>query len=150
MALDNNEYKDSDLISIKIPVSYLPYYNNSSTFERIDGQVEIQGLQYNYVKRRIYNDSLELLCIPNQAAMNYKAVNDEFFRFLYDLQHMGKGRPNHSRHHASKRPSGDYCSPIYCRNQDEIFLTLPQKLSFYLFRIASRHHFVPEQPPENA
>ena len=59
--MENNNYKESQLISPKVPVSYIPYYNNSKSFERIDGQIEIQGGLYKYVKRRIYNDSLELL-----------------------------------------------------------------------------------------
>jgi hypothetical protein len=148
-ALDNNDYNESELISLKIPVAYLPYYNNSSTFERIDGQVEIQGLEYKYVKRRIYNDSLELLCIPNHAAMKFAAANDEFFRFLNDLQHEGNGKPGRVHHH-SKKPSGDYCTTIHTRNLNEFCLFIPLLRSCYLFRNSSRHYMIPEQPPEIA
>jgi hypothetical protein len=148
-ALDNNDYNESELISLKIPVAYLPYYNNSSTFERIDGRVEIQGLEYKYVKRRIYNDSLELLCIPNHAAMKFEAANDEFFRFLNDLQHNGNGKSSHMHHH-SKKPSGDYCSTIHTRNLNDFYLVIPSKRFNYLFRNSSCHYMIPEQPPEIA
>ncbi|MEJ0080249.1 MAG: hypothetical protein WDM78_04660 [Puia sp.] len=44
--LDNNDYDESQLVSIKVPITYLPYYNNSKSFERIDGKLK-------YTARRI-------------------------------------------------------------------------------------------------
>jgi hypothetical protein len=64
-SLDENNYTESELISIKVPAVHLSYYVNTKEFERVDGKVEIAGVQYNYVKRRYINDSLELMCIPN-------------------------------------------------------------------------------------
>jgi hypothetical protein len=60
--LDENRYDESQLISIKVPVTHLSYYNTSDQFERVDGNIEFGGIQYKYVKRRIFNDSLEVLC----------------------------------------------------------------------------------------
>jgi hypothetical protein len=149
-ALDNNEYNESDLISIKIPVSYLPYYNNSSTFERIDGQVEIQGLEYKYVKRRIYQDSLELLCVPNPSVMKLKEVKNEFFRFINDLQHSGNDRSGRSHHGLTKNFSVDCYMVIHPYNMNE-FSPDSATLQFkYLFPNSSRHHSIPEIPPDNA
>lgn len=76
--LDKHNYSDADLISIKVPVTYI-YYNGYSSFQRIDGQVELNGTTYNYVKRRFFNDSLELLCIPNVAATKLKSAQDAYF-----------------------------------------------------------------------
>lgn len=84
--LDENNYDESQLVSIKIPVRYLSYYNSSVTFERVDGQVEINGTQYRFVKRRIYRDSMEMLCIPNHEATKLNAACNEFFKFSNDLQ----------------------------------------------------------------
>ena len=78
--LDENNYTESDLISIKVPAVHLSYYVNSKEFERVDGKVEIAGVQYNYVKRRLLNDSLELLCIPNKKATQLKTAKEEFFQ----------------------------------------------------------------------
>jgi hypothetical protein len=83
--LDQNNYDESQLVSLKIPIRYISYYSSSATFERVDGQIEINGIQYKYVKRRIYNDSLEVLCIPNREAMNLKTAQNEFFKFSNDL-----------------------------------------------------------------
>ena len=85
--LDENNYDESQLVSIKIPVTFLSYYTNSSFFERVDGQIEIGGVEYKYVKRKLYNDSLELICIPDQTAMRLRAAKNEFFKTVNDLQH---------------------------------------------------------------
>jgi hypothetical protein len=83
-SLDANDYNESDLISIKVAAN-LPYIANSETYERVDGQITIKGVQYNYVKRRLYNDSLELLCIPNIARTGVQNARDDFFRLANDL-----------------------------------------------------------------
>ena len=63
--LDKEAYAEADLISIKTPIA-LPYYTNSAEYERIDGTIEMDGVAYHYVKRRVYNDSL--LCSVGPAA----------------------------------------------------------------------------------
>lgn len=93
--LDRNEYDESQLISIKVPVSNLSYYNSSTTFERVDGTIDVGGIQYNYVKRRIFKDSLELLCIPNTTAMRLRQSKNDFFRQVNDLQQ----QTNHGKKH---------------------------------------------------
>src|ERR1700743_1724983 len=57
--LDRHDYDDSHLTSIKIPLNTLSYYNGSAVFERVDGMIDLNGVHYNYVKRRIFGDSLE-------------------------------------------------------------------------------------------
>ena len=63
--LDNNEYNDSELIEVQIAM-HTPYLTSWSAYERIDGEVEMNGVFYSYVKRKIHNDTLYLLCLPNK------------------------------------------------------------------------------------
>ena len=63
--IDKNNYTESELVEISIPFN-LPYTQNSIAFERLDGSVEVNGITYNYVKRRVFNDTLHILCLPNQ------------------------------------------------------------------------------------
>ncbi len=84
--LDENNYDESQLLSIKVPARHLSSYTNSKLFERVDGQVEINGVQYNFVKRRLFNDSLELLCIPNHDVMQLSSAKNDFFKIVNDLQ----------------------------------------------------------------
>jgi hypothetical protein len=147
-ALDNNEYNEAQLLSIKIPITYLPYYNNSASFERINGHVEIEGTEYKYVKRRIFNDSLELLCIPNHAVMNLKKVNNEFFQFENDLQCSGQDKNSFPRRSLTKSFSIDYCtinSFSLLTNAWFSVLSLPFR---YTPPIVSRQQLIADEPPE--
>jgi hypothetical protein len=100
--LDLRHYDESQLIAIKLPAAHLSYYNNSAVFERVDGQIEINGIPYQYVKRRIYNDSIELLCIPNQMALNLRLSGEDYFRLINDIQRsqQGQGHPGATKFHA--------------------------------------------------
>ncbi|NCI47382.1 hypothetical protein [Sediminibacterium soli] len=83
-SIDRNQYSESDLISIKVATS-LPYYHNSAEYERVEGEINIKGTTYTYVKRRVYNDSLELLCIPNMEKTGLKKAKENYGRMVNDL-----------------------------------------------------------------
>jgi hypothetical protein len=76
--LDEECMDTSDLISIKVQAN-LPY-QYSQDYERIRGNVEINGVNYTYVKRRFYNDSLELLCIPNIERTNLRNLRTAYLK----------------------------------------------------------------------
>lgn len=147
--LDNNNYDETQLISIKIPVTYLPYYNNSKSFERIDGQIEIEGVQYKYVKRRIYNDSLELLCIPNPDVMRLQVAKNEFFKFVNDLQHTGAGKNETPHPDSSKNFSVDCYTGNDLFEITDPYFSILLITSHYFIHLTSRHALIVEQPPEN-
>jgi len=99
--LDQNNYNQADLISIKVSAS-LPYGTSSEKFERVDGNIDINGVNYTYVKRRFYKDSLELLCIPNTARASIKNARDEFARLTNDFvtNNSSKKATSHQAHSA--------------------------------------------------
>ena len=110
--LDVDSYDESQLILIKVPSTHLSYYNSSTEFERVDGEIEMGGIQYKYVKRRLFNDSLELLCIPNHAANRLTAARNEFFQQVNDLQqHNGQGKKANTHPGSSKNFTTDYYTP---------------------------------------
>jgi hypothetical protein len=82
--LDKNDYKEEDLIEIKVPVD-LPYQLNWNSFERFDGEIDVDGIHYKYVKRKIYNDSLVLLCLPNQTKQNLEKAKEDYFKGVNDI-----------------------------------------------------------------
>jgi len=71
ISLDENKYDENKLIQIKLPL-HIPYLSNNKGYERCDGQVELNGIEYSYVKRMVQNDTLYLYCIPNnqKTALN--------------------------------------------------------------------------------
>lgn len=85
LALDDNRYSDDELITIKQPTN-LPYYTDSKEFQRIDGEVEMDGVKYKYVKCRIYNGYLEMRCIPHKAKMKIEKSKEEYAKVAHDFQ----------------------------------------------------------------
>ena len=85
--IDKNEYDESQLISIKIPVTALSYYESTDEWERIDGEMILGDIAYKYVKRRIHSDSIELLCIRNTTGMQLNEAGNTFFRLVNNLAH---------------------------------------------------------------
>lgn len=83
--LDRKEYSDEELVSIKTTLN-LPYYSSSPEFERVYGSVNIKGVVYDYVKRRVYNDTLELLCLPNSAKTGLQNINNDLAKSSADGQ----------------------------------------------------------------
>jgi hypothetical protein len=77
--LDKEEFDESALLSIKVPITTLSYYT-STEFERFDGSVIIGDVAYRYVKRRLLNDSIELLCIPDTKKMTSDQALRELLR----------------------------------------------------------------------
>jgi hypothetical protein len=74
--LDNGNFNESELIEISIPLN-LPYYTSWNEYERYDGEIELNKVHYNFVKRKVVNDTLFLLCLPNQIKTElYKAKNE--------------------------------------------------------------------------
>ena len=68
--VDQNKYNEDELITIKTKLN-LPYYISSDQYERAYGSINIDGTNYQYVKRRVHNDTLELLCLPNRQKQNF-------------------------------------------------------------------------------
>ncbi len=107
LALDQNDYSDDQLISIKQAIN-LPYYQNSRVFQRIDGEIEIAGIFYKYVKCRIYNDSLELLCIPNTAKMKIREAKADFSKLASDFQQSDNKKKSSSESRSFQKTTSEY------------------------------------------
>ena len=83
--IEQEDYNDADLVTIKTPVN-LPYYANNAKFERVDGEMVIDGIVYQYVQRRVYNDSIEIKVLANQDRLHIKNAREDFYKLAQDLQ----------------------------------------------------------------
>ncbi len=141
--LDNGQYEDADLISIKTPLN-LPYYTNSSNYERVYGSIEIEGVEYEYVKRRVYNDSLELLCLPDKIHQKLQSAKVDFFKMSNDVPGSSQSKKNTSFKNVLpeyyETLSTYLLMPVY-KPGKEYFIFTAQILS-------STFSLVEEQPPE--
>jgi len=82
--LDNNHYDESQLIELKIAVN-MPYQTSWTSFQRYNGEIEIKGVKYKYVKRKLANDTLYLKCIPNTKEMELQTAKNDFFQLSNNL-----------------------------------------------------------------
>jgi hypothetical protein len=86
--IDQNQFNETELISVKTPIN-LPYYANNPKFERVDGEMVINGIVYQYVQRRVYNDSVEIRVLPNQDRLHIKNAREDFYKLAADLDQKG-------------------------------------------------------------
>jgi hypothetical protein len=149
-SLDENNYNDADLISFKVPAVHLSSYVNSKEFQRVDGTVDINGIQYNYVKLRYTGDSLELLCIPNRTSTSLQNAKNEFFKLVNDLQHPGQSKKSDQNHTSFKGYNADY-------NADTQVIVIANGIQIqqkatdrYLLQIPAVYLTLAGQPPDLA
>ena len=140
--LDKQQYDENDLISVKTPLN-LPYYS-SSAFERVSGEISVKGVIYKYVKRRVYNDTLEVLCIKDQNRTSLQHAKDEFYK-------QSNGLASHNKKPGSSGP----VKPVffdYCNQFNQFSYLFPStNLKHSLFYIPGSGTYVDrlvEQPPE--
>lgn len=81
--IDNKNYTDADLVLVKVPVQ-LPYSTNLADYERYDGEIEWGGVHYNYVKRKMANDTLYVLCLPNEHRTKLFNAEDKYSQQVND------------------------------------------------------------------
>jgi hypothetical protein len=106
-AMDNNQFNSEELVSVKKSLN-LPYYNNTKEFTRMDGEIEVNGTFYKYVKCRIYNDSLELLCLPDMQKTKLVQAKDDFFKITADIQKKTSEKNKSNPVNTLKKMLGDF------------------------------------------
>jgi hypothetical protein len=84
-SLDKDQYDPGQLILIRVPADALPYSNFSAEFRKTTGTLDIGTAHYRKISKRLYNDSIEFLCIPDGDANRYQSARNEFFKLVNDL-----------------------------------------------------------------
>jgi hypothetical protein len=148
IALDKNDFNEEELISIKTPIN-LPYYNNSSVFARAYGEVEMNGVLYTYVKSRIYNDSLEMLCIPNRGKQQLLNSKDNFTNVVFDLQKdVNKKSPGPNKTFSFVKLLGEYETNTAWSLDINCLQTSSNNNAYYNASTGLLHKATVEQPPD--
>jgi hypothetical protein len=145
--LDQHDYDHAQLIEMRVPLN-MPYQTLLTTgYERVNGEIEIDGIHYKYVKRKIENGELVLLCLPNQAKMRLESVSNDFFKLVNDLQNPAQNK-NQLPGPSSKNPVTEYWQQL-----NDWSLTAPGGITHAYIRYtthlpASPVITTPAQPPE--
>lgn len=146
--LENEEYDKAELVVIKIPLS-LPYQTNWKEFETTDGEIEFEGTIYKYVKRKVQNGELVLLCIPHHDKMQVNTARDDFFKYTNDLAQNTPNKKSGNAGFKFKNPLNDFylLSGSFTKAcQQGIHHNF--KFPPHAGHIISVPHISPEQPPD--
>jgi hypothetical protein len=83
--IDHKDYDEKNLLEIKVPI-HLPYQLDWADYERVDGEIVLEGVHYNYVKRKLVNDTMTFLCLPNAEKTQIHHARETFYSLVNDLQ----------------------------------------------------------------
>lgn len=145
--LDNNEYDESELVEIRVPMN-LPYQQRFTSFERHYGEIEIDGRSYTYVKSRIDGDVVIFKCIANASKQELKAIENNITKTNSAADMDQNGQSKQQPFSMAKKALGDYDG----HHDFEISLTAPGRKHF----TPNNGHWpllqpainTPHQPPE--
>ncbi len=82
--LDNDQYDETELVTIKIPL-HNPYQIEQKSFERVNGEINVNGKIFKYVKRKVSDGNLILLCIADNHKNVLKKAKSEYENATNDL-----------------------------------------------------------------
>ncbi len=82
--LDEERYREEELTELKVAL-HLPYPSYQAEFERTSGEIQINNVHYSYVKKRIANDTMYLLCKPNAAKTSLVKDKSRYVNSANDL-----------------------------------------------------------------
>lgn len=142
--IDRSDFQENLLIELRVPLN-APYLSGSTAFERVDGEIVIEGTHYRYVKRKVENGELVLLCIPNENKTRIQNSRMDFFKLVNDLNQSSESK---SKNTASfKSFSVEYQQESNEWSVDGFVVTSNPFAILNRSTIFSGFDFIPEQPP---
>jgi capsid protein len=146
--LDNKQYDETALIEVRVPVN-LPYQTDWKEFERVDGEVEFNGMHYKFVERKLQGGEMIYKCIPNEGKELLVNARENFFKLVNDLQtQQSSNKKSASNNHSVKTFSFDYCEKSIQFHLSSLDAVVKNHISHSAAAIRSAFLISPEQPPE--
>jgi hypothetical protein len=81
--INNNRYKSTDLIEVKIPVHLT--ISDWDAFQPIGGQLKVKDKVYNYAELRLTRDTMYLMCIPNHEKARIINAKNVYAKQVNDI-----------------------------------------------------------------
>lgn len=145
--IDNQNYNDADLITLTVPLS-MPYIQDSKDFERKDGEISLNGKVYHYVKQKISQGNLVLMCLPDEQKTHLQNAKDDFFRLANELQSNTDSKKSGDNAQVIKLTLGDY-EDLKVADLDLYSTPISKSFpSFSFYALLKGEGIMPEQPPE--
>jgi hypothetical protein len=143
--IESEDYNESELIEMRVALN-LPYQNDQAGFERINGEIEIDGTHYKYVKRRIEKGELIVMCIPNRTKTKIENSRNDYFKMVNDLQNGHEKKSEKST--SFKGFYNEYRDVANNWSIDPPIISSPLTGNAEILLISSHNDLLPGQPPE--
>jgi hypothetical protein len=142
--IENADYDETRLIELRVPLNAPYLAGNSSEYERFDGEVEIDGIHYKYVKRKVVNGELVLLCLPNDSKTEFQNSRMDFFKMVNDLNNPSQNKKNTS---TVKTFTAEYKQENNSWSLVAIYISTTTPVATGSSNIAEGYNTLPDQPP---
>ncbi len=140
--LDQHQYNENELVAFTIPLNN-PYQLEQKSFERANGEININGKILKYVKRRVSDGNLTLLCIPDNHKNILKKAKSDYENATNDLT------SNAGRSGMQKSFSGnEYINQYGSMGVWEYGSSNPVYTSFNISRFSDPNIASPGKPPQ--
>lgn len=147
-ALNQKNYDEQQMITLKVDLD-MPYLSENTSFERVDGEINVDGKVYKYVKRKIHNGQLVLLCLPDEKKTKLKSARDEYFSIANNLVAQSNSKQNSPRSH-EKNITTDYEQLSASYNIGNVKSATEFNHATDQFTDLPAYYDLPAQPPECA
>ena len=147
--LDRNAADESGMITLKVDLD-MPYLAQNTTFERVNGEIDVDGVIYKYVKRKIHNGQLVLLCLPDQKKTRLKSASNDYFNYTNNLASNNDANQSAPKVAFEKSVTSDYEQPSLNYYIGHLPRTTKFEYSQNETIVSSEHCSLPAQPPEFA
>src|ERR1700722_5738963 len=143
--IDKDQYDDNDLVTLQIPL-YNPYQLEQKTFEPANGEVNINGKTFKYVKRKVSDGNLILLCLADNHKTVLKKAKTNYENAANDLTANGK---NAGRTGIQKSFTGnDYINQCGSVEVCECGSSNLKYAAFHTISLTDPHISSPGKPPK--
>jgi hypothetical protein len=145
--IDDKTYSSSSLVESSV-VTNLPYTNDWTEWEHVNGTIEINGYQYQYVERKLEKGKMYYRCLPNSEKQSVVSARDQFQQLVNNFNQQSDNRPS-SKSIIVNNFIGDYDDAVIHYSTLKPVLEI-SKNSWPLLvsSLQSRQMLTPHQPPE--
>ncbi len=145
--IDLGSYNNAELVEVKIPYP-LPYAANWPEYQRFDGEAEMDGVLYKYVKRKMVNDTLYILCIPNNERNKIATAKNDYFNSTNEVNNPSSDKKFPARS-IQKSFGTEYNDAVSIYNICQPVQLYLQSYSYSKFELPDSYTSSPFQPPRS-
>jgi hypothetical protein len=144
--VDNKQFDSRDLIEITIP-NPIPYTKASANFDRVDGEINYKNKVYKYVYRKISENYIRILCLPDAKKTGLKQAQQKFERNANNAGQATKSNKQSNSTVKVNLSDFDYTQCLFLFKNSEV--NINKNLFPDNFKLKAQAQKVALLPPEN-